>query len=333
LGAVAVDRVASLRSHHPLAAYALRRLGIALLLAVLVSVLVFAATQVLPGNTADAILGRTATAEQKAIYTKQLGLDKPLWEQYWSWFSGVLHGDLGRSVANQQTVSSFISARLSNSLILAGATLLFLIPGSVILGAWAGVRRGKAPDHAISGISLGLIALPEFVTGTILAAIVAVSLKLVPPTSIIPIGDSPLSQPSLLVLPVITLCLAGCAYIVRMLRAGVIESMSSDYVQAARLNGINERRVIFRHALRNSLAPTVQVVALTVQWLIGGIVVVETVFSYPGLGAGLVGAVTGRDIPVVQSVTLILALVYIVINLIADLVVVLLVPKLRTSVS
>ncbi len=299
----------------------------------LVSLLVFAATQVLPGNTADAILGRTATAEQKAIYTKQLGLDKPLWQQYWSWFSGVLHGDLGRSVANQQTVSSFISARLSNSLILAGATLLFLIPGSVILGAWAGVRRGRAADHAISGISLGLIALPEFVTGTILAAVVAVSLKLVPPTSIIPIGASPLSQPSLLVLPVITLCLAGCAYIVRMLRAGVIESMSSDYVQAARLNGINERRVIFRHALRNSLAPTVQVVALTVQWLIGGIVVVETVFSYPGLGAGLVGAVTGRDIPVVQSVTLILALVYIVINLIADLVVVLLVPKLRTSVS
>jgi peptide/nickel transport system permease protein len=329
---VAVERAASLRSRHPLAAYALRRLGVAVLLAVLVSLLVFAATQVLPGNTADAILGRTATAEQKAIYTKQLGLDRPLWEQYWSWFSGVLQGDLGRSVANQQTVSSFISSRLSNSLILAGATLLVLIPGSVILGAWAGVRRGKTADHVISGLSLGLIALPEFVTGTILAAIVAVSLKLVPPTSIIPIGDSPLSQPSLLVLPVVTLCLAGCAYIVRMLRAGVIESMSSDYVQAARLNGINERRVIFHHALRNSLAPTVQVVALTVQWLIGGIVVVETVFSYPGLGAGLVGAVTGRDIPVVQSVTLILALVYIVINLIADLVVVLLVPKLRTSV-
>jgi peptide/nickel transport system permease protein len=161
---------------------------------------------------------------------------------------------------------------------------------------------------------------------------VAVSLKLVPPTSIIPIGASPLSQPSLLVLPVVTLCLAGSAYIVRMLRAGVIESMSSDYVQAARLNGINERRVIFHHALRNSLAPTVQVVALTVQFLIGGVVVVETVFSYPGLGAGLVGAVIGRDIPVVQSVTLLLALVYIVINLIADLVVVLLVPKLRTNV-
>jgi peptide/nickel transport system permease protein len=332
LAVVAVERAASFRSHHPLAAYALRRLGIALLLAVLVSMLVFAATQVLPGTTADAILGRTATAEQKAIYTRELGLDRPLYSQYWSWFSGVLQGDLGRSVANQQTVTSFVSSRLSNSLILAGVTLLVLVPGSVLLGAWAGVRRGKAADHVISGMSLGLIALPEFVTGTILAAIVAVSLKLVPPTSIIPIGASPLSQPSLLVLPVVTLCLAGSAYIVRMLRAGVIESMSSDYVQAARLNGINERRVIFHHALRNSLAPTVQVVALTVQFLIGGVVVVETVFSYPGLGAGLVGAVIGRDIPVVQSVTLLLALVYIVINLIADLVVVLLVPKLRTNV-
>ena len=332
MAVVAVERAASFRSHHPLAAYALRRLGIAVLLAVLVSILVFAATQVLPGTTADAILGRTATAEQKAIYTKQLGLDRPLYSQYWSWFSGVLQGDLGRSVANQQTVTSFISSRLSNSLILAGATLLVLIPGSVLLGAWAGVRRGRPPTTSS----------PAFARADRAARVRdghdprgdRRGLAQARPADL----DHPdrrrvrSRSPRCSCCPSSTLCLAGCAYIVRMLRAGVIESMSSDYVQAARLNGINERRVIFRHALRNSLAPTVQVVALTVQWLIGGIVVVETVFSYPGLGAGLVGAVVGRDLPVVQSVTLILALVYIVINLIADLVVVLLVPKLRTNV-
>ena len=165
MAVVAVERAASFRSHHPLAAYALRRLGIAVLLAVLVSILVFAATQVLPGTTADAILGRTATAEQKAIYTKQLGLDRPLYSQYWSWFSGVLQGDLGRSVANQQTVTSFILSRLSNSLILAGATLLVLIPGSVAARRVGGhARRGKHAPTTSSPACPRLIALPEFVS-------------------------------------------------------------------------------------------------------------------------------------------------------------------------
>ena len=325
------DTLAGVLHRHPLLRYALRRIGIALLLLVVVSILVFAATQVLPGDAADTILGRSATAAQKAILRRQLGLDRPLPAQYWSWIWGVLRGNLGYSFGSNESVSAFIGARLGNSLVLALGTLAVLIPVSVVLGTVAGVRRGRGADHAISGVSLALIALPEFVTGTILALVLGISLAILPPTSIIPSGSGPLSDPRILVLPILTLCMAGAAYIIRMLRAGVVEAMASDYVQAARLNGIPERRVIIRHALRNALAPTVQVVALTVQWLVGGVVVVESVFSYPGLGQGLVQSVIAHDIPVVQALTLLIAAVYILLNLIADMLVIMLVPKLRTT--
>jgi peptide/nickel transport system permease protein len=293
-------------------------------------VLVFGATQVLPGDAASAILGRSATPEQKELYRKQLGLDKPLPVQYWNWISGVAQGDLGTSVASQLPVTTFISQRAGKSLVLALAALLVLLPVSFAFGVWAGVRRDRPVDHVISVASLALIALPEFVTGTLLVAFIAVTLKLLPPTSIIESGGA-LSNPKLLVLPVLTLCVTAAPYVIRMVRAGVSEAMSADYVQMARLSGIPERRVVLRHALRNALAPTVQVLALTVQYLIGGIVIVETVFAYPGLGQGLVQAVVARDIPTVQGVAMLLAAIYIVINIAADLVVVLLIPKLRTA--
>lgn len=320
------------RRRHPLAAYALRRIGVSVLILALVSVLVFATTQVLPGNVADSVLGRAATPEQKAAFAARLGLDRPLLAQYGSWIGGILHGDLGVSLASQRPVSEFITSRLNNTVILGGLALLVLFGTSTVLGVLAGVRRGHKVDHVISGVSLGLIALPEFVTGTILAVVLGVSLALFPPTSILAAGSSPLDQPDILVLPILTLCLAGSAYIIRMLRSGVADAMASDYVQAARLNGVPERRIITRHALRNALAPTVQVLALTTQWLIGGVVIVESVFSYPGLGQGLVQAVAARDIPVVQAMALIIAVLYILINLLADVVVILLVPKLRTAV-
>jgi peptide/nickel transport system permease protein len=316
---------------HPLAAYVLRRLGVGVLLLALVSVLVFGATQVLPGDAATAILGRSATAEQKELYRQELGLDRSIPAQYWSWISGVVQGDLGRSLASRQPVTDFISERVGKSLVLALATLVVLVPVSLVLGVWAGIRRNRASDHVISGVSLGFIALPEFVTGSLLIAFIAVSLKLLPPTSIIETGASPLTSPELLVLPVLTLCITAAAYIIRMVRAGIVDTMSSEYVEMARLKGVPEPRVVRRHALRNALAPTVQVLALTAQYLIGGIVIVETVFAYPGLGQGLVQAVTARDIPTVQGVAMLLAAIYIVINIVADVFVVLLIPKLRTS--
>jgi peptide/nickel transport system permease protein len=331
LGAVAIRRLRVASRRHPIAGYAARRAAIAVLLLCLVSVLVFASTQVLPGDAADVILGRSATQEQKQQLRSELGLERPVLAQYGDWVSGVLQGDLGRSFASDQPVAEFIADRLAYSLLLAALALIVLFPTAVVLGVISGVRRGHPIDHVLSGVSLGLIALPEFVTGTVLAVVFGVSLKLLPPTSIVASGMSPLEDVRVLVLPVVTLTLAGAPYVIRMLRAGVAEAMASDYVQAARLNGIPERRIIVRHALRNSLAPTVQVVALTIQWLIGGIVVVETVFSYPGIGQGLVQAVAARDIAVVQSLSLLIAAAYITINLLADLVVILLVPKLRTN--
>jgi peptide/nickel transport system permease protein len=318
------------RRSHPLVAFFVRRLAIGVVLLALVSVLVFGATQILPGDAASAILGRSATPAQKEIYRKQLGLDKPLPEQYWRWVSHVARGDLGTSVANGVPVTSFISARAGKSLVLALAALIVLLPVSLALGVLSGIKRDRPIDHAISVTSLALIALPEFVTGTLLIAFIAVTLKWLPPTSIIESGGV-FANLKLLVLPVLTLTITATPYVVRMVRAGVSEAMSADYVQMARLSGIPEHRIVVRHALRNALAPTVQVLALTMQYLIGGIVIVETVFAYPGLGQGLVQAVVARDIPTVQGVAILLAAVYIVINIVADVVVVLLIPKLRTS--
>jgi peptide/nickel transport system permease protein len=209
--------------------------------------------------------------------------------------------------------------------------MLVLVPVAVALGVWAGIRRNSLADHAVSGISLALIALPEFVTGTLLIAFLAVYLGWLPPTSILQQGETALSSPELIVLPVMTLCITAAAYIIRMVRAGIGDVMTADFIHMARLNGVPERRVVWRHGLPNALAPTIQVLALTAQYLVGGLVVVETVFAYPGIGQGLVQAVVARDIPVVQGVGLLLAALYVGINILADLVVVLVVPRLRTS--
>ena len=219
-------------------------------------------------------------------------------------------------------------------MVLAGITIVIMLPLSLALGVLAGVRSGKLSDHVITGTSLGAIALPEFVTGTLLAAFLAISLGLLPPVSIIRPGESPLAQPEVLVLPVVTLLLAGLAYNIRMVRAGVMEVLRSDYVRMARLEGIPERRVIWRHVpAQTPSPPTIQVMALTVLWLVGGVVVVETVFTYPGLGGSLVDAVGVRDLPVVQAIVMYVALLYIAINILADILVVLVIPKLRTGLQ
>jgi peptide/nickel transport system permease protein len=323
--------VRRLASRHPLAAYILRRTAIGLIIALLVSVLVFAGTQVLPGDVANAILGRNATPASLHQLRVQLGLNQPITAQYFSWLGHLLSGNLGTSLAAQVPVGQLISAKIVNSLVLAGVTIVLLIPLSLGLGILAGTRRGRLLDKIISNLTLGAIALPEFVTGTILVVVFAVNLKLLPAVSLVPSGTDPLTQPSLLVLPVTTLLIVSLAYTIRMVRAGVADVMSSEYVQSARLNGIPERRVIRRHVLRNALAPSVQTFALTIQFLIGGVIVVETVFQYPGLGLQLAQSVEARDIPVVQTVALLLAIVYIAINIAADVVVVLLIPKLRTA--
>lgn len=316
---------------HPYVGFVVRRIGAGLLILLVVSMLIFAGLQVLPGDAASAVLGRNATPSALAELRHEMHLDQPLVQRYVGWLVGVLHGDLGDSATAHQPVWTLISGRVANSAVLALITIVLLIPLSLLLGVLAATRAGKALDHVISTASLAVIALPEFVTGTLLALIVAVKLRWAPPVSLILPGQTPLDQPNVLVLPVATLLAASLAQTIRMVRAGMIEALRSDYVQMARLNGFDERRVVLRYALRNALAPTVQVIALDVQWLIGGIIVTEYVFGYPGLGQGLAQAVSARDIPLVQSVALLLAAVFIAVNIVADLLVVFLIPKLRTA--
>jgi peptide/nickel transport system permease protein len=323
-------RVAGASRRHPLVFFVMRRTATGLVVLVLVSILIFAATQILPGDAAQAILGRTATPASVAALREQLHLDEPATTRYGHWVAGLVHGDFGTSLSANVPVSDLIGERIRNSLVLALLTLLLMIPLSLVLGIVAGARAGRAADHAISGVSLAFIAVPEFVTATLLILLLAIWAQLLPPVSLTAGGD-PLGTPSVLVLPIITLLLASLAQTIRMMRAGVVEVMQTEYIEAARMNGISERRVILKHVMRNSLAPSIQVLALNVQWLVGGIVIVETVFQYGGIGQLLVQAVSVRDIPLVEALAVLIAAVYIALNIVADLLVVLLVPRLRTA--
>jgi peptide/nickel transport system permease protein len=312
-----------------------RRLVGAVLALFVASVLIFAGTSILPGDAASVVLGRGATPEAVKELDRQLNLDRPLLEQYTSWLGGFVRGDLGDSSvglaqgAEHAPIWNLIADPVKNSLILALVTAAFMIPLSLGLGALSAVFAGRPIDHLISIGSLAAIALPEFVIGSLLIGVFFVWLGVLPPVAIIPPGDDPLSYPTKLVLPVATLLLASLAASIRMLRAGMIEVLQTDYVQTARLNGVAERWVLWRYAMRNALAPSIQVLAQNLQWLIGGIIITENVFAYPGIGTTLVTAVGNRDLTLVQSVAMLIAIVYVVLNLVADLLVVMLVPRVR----
>src|SRR5947209_12594252 len=323
------------RAASPVLTFLLRRLVGAVVALLAASALIFAAVEVLPGSPASAVLGRNASPEAVRILTHQMRLDRPAYSRYADWLAGFVHGDLGDSSvalaqgSNHAPIWPLISGSVKNSAILAAITALLMIPLSLGLGALAAVRAGRLTDHLISLGSLAAVSLPEFVIGSLLVAVFFVALHLLPPVAIIPPGGDPLSNPKQLVLPVATLLFASLAAGIRMVRAGTFEVLRTEYVQTARLNGLPERRVILRYALRNALAPSVQVLAQNLQYLVGGVIVVEAVFAYPGIGSQLVGAVQDRDVTVVQSVAMLIAVVYVLINLFADLILILLVPKLR----
>jgi peptide/nickel transport system permease protein len=324
------------RRSHPLLWFVVKRLAAAIGTLLVVSILVFVGTEVLPGNAASAVLGRTATPEQLAELEAQMGLDRPAVERYFDWLGGLLTGDLGNSAAGyasgtESSIWEQISGKLSNSIVLAAITAAIMIPLSLVLGVVAAVRAGRPADHTISIASLALISLPEFVLGSLLILLFFSWLDVLPPLALIPPGESPLSKPDALVLPILTLLGVTLAASIRMVRAGMIEALRADYVQMARLNGFRERRVVSRYALRNALGPSVQVFAQNIQYLVGGIIVVEYLFAYPGIGKELVDAVAIRDVREVQSIAVVLAAIYIGINIVADLLVVLLTPKLRTA--
>jgi len=329
------ERRGEAREVPPVVGFLGRRLAGAVFALFIASVVIFAATSILPGDAASVVLGRGATPEAVQQLDRELGLDRPLLEQYATWLGGFVHGDLGDSSvglaqgAENAPVWDLIADPVRNSLILATVTALLMIPLSLALGALSAVFAGRPLDHAISIGALAAIALPEFVIGSLLIGVFFVWLDVLPPVAIIPPGDDPLSHPTKLILPVATLLLASLAASIRMVRAGMIEVLRTDYVQTARLNGVAEKWVLWRYAMRNALAPSVQVLAQNLQWLIGGIIITEAVFAYPGIGTTLVTAVGNRDLTLVQSVAMLIAIVYVLLNLIADLIVFFLVPRLR----
>jgi peptide/nickel transport system permease protein len=317
----------------PLLKLILIRIGLGILTLFLVSIVVFAATQALPGDTARAILGREAvnTARYDAL-REQLGLNKPLAQQYLGWLGGVVTGDLGNSLVQDQPVTQLLGRRVLNTFILVFVAALLSIPISLLLGSLTALRRDGRFDISVSIGSLSLAALPEFVIGIILILLFATQVfNWLPAVSRVD-PDVPISQQlELFILPAVTLTLAVAPYMTRILRASTIEVLESEYVMMARLKGLPERLVLNRHALPNALAPMLQVTALNLAWLAGGVVVVEYLFAFPGIGSLLVDSVANRDMPMVQAITLIIAAVYVVANLTADILTILVSPRLRTG--
>jgi peptide/nickel transport system permease protein len=309
-----------------------RRISLGLLTLFLVSVVVFFATQALPGNAAAAILGKQATPSALAALTKQLHLNQSVFSQYLHWLSGILQGHLGTSAATQQSVGSLISGRILNSAFLVFISALVAIPLSLGIGVLMAMRRDKPVDHALSTVSLMLAALPEFVIGIVLVLLFATNVShLLPAVSLIPPSDHAWQHMNVVILPAATLVLAVTPYISRIMRGSMIEVLESDYVTMARLKGLSERTVIWRHAVPNAIVPAIQVSALQLAWMAGGVVVVEFVFTYPGIGSAMISAVTERDLPTVQALALIIAAFYVVVNLLADVATILITPRLRTA--
>jgi peptide/nickel transport system permease protein len=324
---------------HPFLQFLARRLATAILTLWVVSIFIFVATNVLPGNVADVVLGHNATPARIQMFNARMGYDHPMIERYFTWMVGILNGDFGKSavavaLAQAQTsVTSTLVSPLLNSLILGSITALLLVPLTLLLGAIAGIYARRSPDFIISTPALILGGLPEFVTGTLLIFIFFGVLNWLPPTSGFSPGQSPFAHVGRLVLPVLTLLGVALGAGIRQVRVGMIETLQKDYVRFARLNGIPERWVLFRYALRNALAPSVQIIAQNIQYLFGGIIVVESIFDYPGIGQYIVNAVLARDTAKVEAAAIVIAALYTLINIAADFIVVLLVPKLRAPIA
>jgi peptide/nickel transport system permease protein len=310
----------------------LRRLGLGLLTLWLVSLVVFAATLALPGDAAQAILGREATPERVAALRDQLNLDEPVVTQYVKWLGGIVTGDLGESAATQAPVDELLSNRVANSLFLVVVAALVAIPLSLLVGVWTAMRRDRPVDHVVSTASLILASLPEFVIGIVLILVFATGVfQILPAVSLLGPDQKAWDDPKIVVLPAATLVLAVVPYVSRIMRGSMVEVLESEYVTMAHLKGLPRRTVISRHAVPNAIVPAIQVIALQLAYLAGGIVVVEFVFSYPGIGAALVEAVANRDMPVVQAVVMLAAAIYVGLNLAADVATILVTPKLRTA--
>jgi peptide/nickel transport system permease protein len=309
--------------------YLLRRAGLIVLTLILSSLVIFTITQLLPGDIARVMLGQFATEEAIANLTEELGLNRPIYVQYFDWLIKFVQGDWGISQMSRQPVYPLIMQRLKNSGVLAGLATLIHVPIGVILGVVAARRKDKVVDQAITTFSMVTVAIPEFVTALLLIPLLSHHLEWFPANSSISPGSTFAEAFPYLILPAIVVSLTSIGYITKMTRAGTIDVLESGYVRAAYLKGVPRFQVLTRHVLRNALLPTITVVAICTAALIAGIVVVEMVFGYPGMGRLLVYSIENRDLPLIQAVSMIFVIVLTLANLIADILYSLLNPRIR----
>jgi peptide/nickel transport system permease protein len=309
--------------------YLLRRMGLLAVTLLVTSLVIFLITQWLPGDVERIILGREAGEQALENLRRELGRDQPLPVQYFRWLGNFVSGDWGISYSTKETIRPLVLNRLGNSLMLAMLTLLIAIPLSVFLGVYAGLRENKTADHIISIGSLSVVGLPEFVTGLVLIQVFAFQLGWLPANSTIRPGTSFFEALPMLILPALTATLVLLAYVARLTRAGVIEELKRPYVRTAELKGLLRRVVVYRHVLRNALLPTITVIAISLGWLISGLIVIENVFNYPGLGRLMVFAIDRRDLPLMQAIAMITVFIFAFSNLMADFIYAYLNPRIR----
>ncbi|HEY3069118.1 MAG TPA: ABC transporter permease [Gaiellaceae bacterium] len=316
-----------------MARFLLKRLGLASITLFLLTVIVFFGAQILPGNVARRILGPFADQSAVDNLNHQLGTDKPLLTQYWNWISHFFRGDMGSSLAYHVPVSSLIGNALTHSLKLAAFAFVLVVPLAILGGVVAALKRDRAVDRVITLAGLTLTVVPEFVTGIMLILVFGLWIDVLPVSADAPAGSGVLTQLRYLVLPALTLVILLFGYIARITRAGTIESLDADYTRTAFLKGLPRRTVIRRHVLRNSLLPTIAVVATQTGYLIGGLVVIETLFNYPGMGRLIFTAANQKDFPLLESAVLIVGIVFLVATLLADLAYSVLNPRIRYATA
>jgi len=308
-----------------------KRLFTAIFSLLIVGVLVFFVTESLPGDFCTSYLGQNATGTRLEQCRIDNNLNSPLIERFSLWSENVVNGNLGTSLKRQRPVSDVLIPRLENTLILGGIAALIGIPIAIFLGCIAGLRANKKSDHFISIASLFTMTVPEFVTATLLTLIFSIWLPWFPAVTLIGENASFSELLPNLVLPAVTLSMVMVAHILRMVRSCMITVMNSSYIKMSRLKGIPYRHIVLYHALPNALLPAINIIALTIAWLLGGVVIIEQVFNYPGIGSLMISAIYDRDLPVVQGIAIVLAIIYILVNLCADLLTCILNPKLRTQ--
>jgi len=308
----------------------IKRILLGLITLFIVSLITFVGVEVLPGDSCTTYLEREAYGAALEACYERLGLNIPAYERYFSWALGVIQGDFGYSLSGEMRINDVLGPRVKNSMVLASASILIGIPIALLLGIITALWRDKLPDIIISTITIFSMTIPEFISATLLILIVAIWLEWLPGIVIVPTGVSISELLPNIILPVIAISMIMTAHMARMVRSSVIQVMASDYVQMAILKGVPYWKMVFKHVLPNALLPAINVVALTIAWLLGGVVVTEVVFNYPGLGRLVIESISNRDLPVVQALAIILASIYVSINLIADLMTLMLNPRLKS---